>query len=179
MMRPVAQWQAGIKRLAGCPNVMVKIGGLAMPVNGFGWGENERPPSSDEVAAAQNPMRRRAFGYERTRGLAGAAPSSCRPNLASLALFYHHEHFATRGGVSKASKEINASEDISSGYKTVLAGGCVVFRVLLRPWLRRAIFSADHANAVHVARARCAEAQARAASREFPARGGGGRLGYT
>ena len=30
------QWQAGIKRLAGCPNVVVKIGGLAMPVNGFG-----------------------------------------------------------------------------------------------------------------------------------------------
>ncbi|EOD34380.1 hypothetical protein EMIHUDRAFT_449354 [Emiliania huxleyi CCMP1516] len=37
-------------------------------------------------------------------------------------------HFATRGGVSKASKEINLSEDIFSGYKTVLAGGCVVFR---------------------------------------------------
>ena len=35
-------------------------------------------------------------------------------------------HFATRGGVSKASKEINLSEDIFSGYKTVLAGGCVV-----------------------------------------------------
>ena len=63
-----AQWQAGIKRLAGCPNVVVKIGGLAMPVNGFGWGENERPPSSDEVAAAHHDYYLRtidAFGPER------------------------------------------------------------------------------------------------------------------
>ena len=37
-------------------------------------------------------------------------------------------HFLTRGGVSKASKEINLSEDVFAGYKTALAGGSVVFR---------------------------------------------------
>ena len=37
-------------------------------------------------------------------------------------------HFLTRGGVSKASKEINLSEDVFAGYKTTLHGGRVVFR---------------------------------------------------
>jgi predicted TIM-barrel fold metal-dependent hydrolase len=46
------QWKAGISRMAQCPNVVVKIGGLAMPVNGFGWHKQDRPPTSDEVVAA-------------------------------------------------------------------------------------------------------------------------------
>jgi hypothetical protein len=37
-------------------------------------------------------------------------------------------HFLPRGGVSKASKEINLSEDVFGGLKTVMAGGSVVFR---------------------------------------------------
>ena len=37
-------------------------------------------------------------------------------------------HFLTRGGVSKASKEINLSEDVFGGIKTVLSAGSVVFR---------------------------------------------------
>ena len=46
------QWKAGISRMAQRPNVVVKIGGLAMPVNGFGWHRQDRPPTSDEVVAA-------------------------------------------------------------------------------------------------------------------------------
>ena len=37
-------------------------------------------------------------------------------------------HFLARGGVSSASKQINLSEDVFAGYKTVLRGGKVVFR---------------------------------------------------
>ena len=40
------QWKTGISRMAQCPNVVVKIGGLAMPVNGLA-GTNKtgrRPP---------------------------------------------------------------------------------------------------------------------------------------
>lgn len=43
------EWKLSIDRLARCPNVVVKVGGLAMPVNGFGWADQDRPPSSDEV----------------------------------------------------------------------------------------------------------------------------------
>jgi predicted TIM-barrel fold metal-dependent hydrolase len=36
-----------------CPNVVAKLGGLAMPDNGFGWSERDRPASSDEFVSAQ------------------------------------------------------------------------------------------------------------------------------
>jgi L-fuconolactonase len=36
-----------------CPNVVAKLGGLAMPDNGFGWSERDRPASSDEFVTAQ------------------------------------------------------------------------------------------------------------------------------
>ena len=46
-------WKADIADLARCENVVAKIGGLAMPDNGFGWNTAERPPTSDEFVAAQ------------------------------------------------------------------------------------------------------------------------------
>ena len=47
------QWTADIVAIATCDNVVAKIGGLAMPDNGFGWHTAERPPTSDEFVAAQ------------------------------------------------------------------------------------------------------------------------------
>ena len=50
-----ADWRAGMKTLATCPNVHVKLGGLAMVVNGFDFHENALPPSSGELASAWRP----------------------------------------------------------------------------------------------------------------------------
>jgi predicted TIM-barrel fold metal-dependent hydrolase len=47
------QWKKDVTEIAACPNVVAKIGGLAMPDNGFGWNGRERPASSDEFVAAQ------------------------------------------------------------------------------------------------------------------------------
>jgi predicted TIM-barrel fold metal-dependent hydrolase len=47
-----AQWRASISDLATCPNVVAKLGGINMEVNGFGWHEKPRPPSSRELAEA-------------------------------------------------------------------------------------------------------------------------------
>ncbi len=47
------KWTGDIAAIATCPNVVAKIGGLAMPDNGFGWHTAERPPTSDEFVAAQ------------------------------------------------------------------------------------------------------------------------------
>lgn len=49
------QWKSDIEELAACPNVFMKIGGLAMPDNGFGWHRREMPPSSDEFVDSQSP----------------------------------------------------------------------------------------------------------------------------
>jgi L-fuconolactonase len=48
-----AQWKLDIAEIARCPNVVAKLGGLAMPDNGFGWDQRDRPASSDELVAAQ------------------------------------------------------------------------------------------------------------------------------
>lgn len=47
------QWRKDIAEIARCDNVFAKLGGLAMPDNGFGWHERKTPPSSDEFVAAQ------------------------------------------------------------------------------------------------------------------------------
>jgi L-fuconolactonase len=50
-----ADWHAGIRRLAECSNVSVKLGGLAMAINGFDFHRQDMPPSSDQLATAWRP----------------------------------------------------------------------------------------------------------------------------
>jgi predicted TIM-barrel fold metal-dependent hydrolase len=47
------QWRIDMAELASCQNVVAKLGGLAMPDNGFGWNTAERPATSDELVEAQ------------------------------------------------------------------------------------------------------------------------------
>lgn len=47
------QWKKDIAEIASCDNVIAKIGGMAMPDNGFGWHDRETPVSSDEFVEAQ------------------------------------------------------------------------------------------------------------------------------
>lgn len=48
------KWREDIAALAECPNVYLKLGGLAMPDNGFGWDKRATPPSSDEIVRAHS-----------------------------------------------------------------------------------------------------------------------------
>jgi len=45
-----AAWRENISDLAKCPNVVAKLGGLAMPINGFRWHKQPKPPTSIELA---------------------------------------------------------------------------------------------------------------------------------
>lgn len=47
------EWKQEMAELSRLPNVYVKLGGLAMPDNGFGWDKASRPPDSDEFIAKQ------------------------------------------------------------------------------------------------------------------------------
>ncbi len=47
------QWKADMAEIAKCPNVVAKLGGMAMPDNGFGWDQRATPPTSDEFVQAQ------------------------------------------------------------------------------------------------------------------------------
>jgi predicted TIM-barrel fold metal-dependent hydrolase len=62
-------WKASIQEIAGCPNVAVKLGGLAMRLLGYDFHERPLPPSSEEAAVAWRPYIEtciEAFGPERS-----------------------------------------------------------------------------------------------------------------
>lgn len=62
------KWKDDIAEVAASPNVHAKLGGMAMPDNGYGWNTRETPPSSDEFVEAQAPWYHHAikcFGPER------------------------------------------------------------------------------------------------------------------
>ena len=47
-----AAWKPAVAELASYPNVVAKVGGIQMIVNGYGWHERDRPPTSDELLEA-------------------------------------------------------------------------------------------------------------------------------
>ena len=49
------EWKANIADLATCENVVAKLGGLNMEVNGFDWHKNPKPPTSEELCEATRP----------------------------------------------------------------------------------------------------------------------------
>lgn len=61
-------WKASIGDLATCDNVVAKLGGLNMKVNGFAWEARPEPPTSEELADAGRPYFEfliEQFGVER------------------------------------------------------------------------------------------------------------------
>jgi predicted TIM-barrel fold metal-dependent hydrolase len=64
-----AGWKASIREIAKCPNVVIKLGGLAMRLLGYDFQQRPMPPSSEEAAAAWRPYIKtciEAFGPERS-----------------------------------------------------------------------------------------------------------------
>jgi predicted TIM-barrel fold metal-dependent hydrolase len=61
-------WKQAISALAACPNVTVKLGGLKMPICGFGFHKQPKPPSSIELVEILAPYYLHcieAFGVDR------------------------------------------------------------------------------------------------------------------
>ncbi|ACL62452.1 amidohydrolase family protein [Methylobacterium nodulans] len=50
-----AAWSRSIRALAQCPNVSVKLGGLGMRMNGFGFETGRMPPTSQHLAETWRP----------------------------------------------------------------------------------------------------------------------------
>ena len=50
-----ADWQEGVRSVANCPNIHIKLGGLGLKSIGFTFFENDRPPSSQDLENAWRP----------------------------------------------------------------------------------------------------------------------------
>lgn len=55
------RWAEDVAELARCENVVAKLGGLVMPINGFGLHKQPRPPTSDELVAVTSDYYRHAL----------------------------------------------------------------------------------------------------------------------
>jgi L-fuconolactonase len=64
----LAEWRAGIREVARCANVFIKLGGMGMRLFGFDFASGEQPPSSQHLAETWRPYFEtciEAFGAER------------------------------------------------------------------------------------------------------------------
>lgn len=64
----LATWRTSMKEVARCDNVVVKLGGIGMPIFGMDWHHRDVQPSSEEVAAVWGPEIRwciETFGVDR------------------------------------------------------------------------------------------------------------------
>jgi predicted TIM-barrel fold metal-dependent hydrolase len=64
----LATWRPLVEQVAERPNVVMKLGGIGMPIYGLGWHKQPSPPTAEEVAAAwREPVRFciEAFGVDR------------------------------------------------------------------------------------------------------------------
>jgi len=97
-----AQWKDDIAAVADCPNVIAKLGGLAMPDNGFGWDKRDLPPTSDEFVATQ------ARYYEHAIACFGADRCMFESNFPvdRLSLSYN----VLWNGLKKIAAKYSASE---------------------------------------------------------------------
>ena len=62
------RWCVDVAALSSCPNVFAKLGGIVMPINGFGWHKRATPATSDEIVEATGRYHLKAielFGPER------------------------------------------------------------------------------------------------------------------
>ena len=62
-------WRSGIAAVAACPNVIIKLGGMGMPANGFDWHTRDKPIGSEELAESMAPYMNyciEQFGPERS-----------------------------------------------------------------------------------------------------------------
>jgi predicted TIM-barrel fold metal-dependent hydrolase len=63
------EWKRAIRELASCPNVVAKLGGVVMPINGLGFHRREHPATSADLLGATRDWYLHAidcFGPERS-----------------------------------------------------------------------------------------------------------------
>jgi len=99
--------------------------GEARPVTIVGFPEHIFTQSSGFVTAIYMAVQERYFGTFFQRVL--ASPLDVRMHYGHPDLL-DKVHFLSRGGVSKASKEVNLSEDVFAAYKTCSQGGRTLFK---------------------------------------------------
>jgi predicted TIM-barrel fold metal-dependent hydrolase len=113
-------WKASIQEIAKCPNVSVKLGGLAMCLLGYDFHLRPTPPSSEETAAAWRPYIEtciEAFGPERAMFESNFPPD--KGQCSYQVIFNAFKHIAAQ--YSEAEKTALFSTTATDFYRLQLA----------------------------------------------------------
>jgi predicted TIM-barrel fold metal-dependent hydrolase len=115
-----ATWKTSIREIAKCPNVSVKLGGLAMCLLGYDFHQRPMPPSSEELAAAWRPYIEtciEAFGVERAMFESNFPPD--KGQCSYQVIFNAFKRIAT--SMSEAEKDALFSKTAMKVYRLELA----------------------------------------------------------
>ncbi|MGA7805238.1 amidohydrolase family protein [Bradyrhizobium sp.] len=113
-------WKASITEAAKCPNVVVKLGGLAMRLLGHDFHERPKPPSSEQAAAAWRPYIEtciEAFGPQRCMFESNFPPD--KGQCSYLVIFNAFKRIAAQ--YSEAEKTALFSRSAADFYRLPLA----------------------------------------------------------
>jgi predicted TIM-barrel fold metal-dependent hydrolase len=116
-----AHWRGGMRELARCSNVYVKLGGLGMPYLGFGFEQRTVPAGSEELAAAWAPYFAQCietFGPERCMFESNFPPD--RASVDFPILWNAFKRFAARYSVQE--KAALFSGTAAKAYRLALDG---------------------------------------------------------
>jgi predicted TIM-barrel fold metal-dependent hydrolase len=114
-----ATWKASIRGIAKCPNVVVKLGGLAMCLLGYDFHERAMPPSSEDLAAVWRPYIEtciEAFGPDRAMFESNFPPD--KGQCSYQVIFNAFKRIAA--SMSEAEKNALFSQTASSVYRLAL-----------------------------------------------------------
>jgi predicted TIM-barrel fold metal-dependent hydrolase len=114
-----ATWKASIRGIAKCPNVVVKLGGLAMCLLGYDFHERAMPPSSEDLAAVWRPYIEtciEAFGPDRAMFESNFPPD--KGQCSYQVIFNAFKRIAA--SMSEAEKNALFSQTASNVYRLAL-----------------------------------------------------------
>src|ERR1700728_3318370 len=115
-----ATWKTSIREIAKCPNVSVKLGGLAMCLLGYDFHQRPMPPSSEELATAWRPYIEtciEAFGVKRAMFESNFPPD--KGQCSYQVIFNAFKRITT--SMSEAEKDALFSETAMKVYRLELA----------------------------------------------------------
>jgi hypothetical protein len=104
-----ADWSRTIRALAQSPNVVVKLGGLGVRVNGLGFDRGVDPPTSEQLATTWRPSMEtciEAFGIERCM---------FESNFPVAKGSYAYGQFGTRSSGSRGAQARQGGRSCSAG----------------------------------------------------------------
>jgi predicted TIM-barrel fold metal-dependent hydrolase len=115
-----ATWKTSIREIAKCPNVSVKLGGLAMCLLGYEFHQRPLPPPSEELATAWRPYIEtciEAFGVERAMFESNFPPD--KGQCSYQVIFNAFKRITT--SMSEAEKDALFSKTAMKVYRLELA----------------------------------------------------------